>query len=119
MEHNVAHFETLEGTDTRGEKNDPKCTEHKKSKNECLLISVGAERAHLFGNWFKELGQLGSRLLRAARVVSQLHGLNTAKLREQFFDNTLKHRQQYGRGLEPRVKHLFEFCLFFPSEFLL
>lgn len=42
--------------------------------------SVRAERAHLFGNWLKELGQLGSRLLGATRVVSQLHGLNTAKL---------------------------------------
>lgn len=53
-------------------------------------INVRTERAHLFFNWFEELGQLGSRLLKGARVVSQLHGLNTAKLREQLFYNTLK-----------------------------
>lgn len=53
--------------------------------------------AHLLFSCFKELGQLGSRVLKGARVVSQLHGLNTAKLREQLFDNTLQHKQQ-GRN---------------------
>lgn len=52
-----------------------------------------AVRTNLFFSWFKELGKLGSRLLKGARVVSQLHGLNTAELREQLFDNTLKQKQ--------------------------
>lgn len=39
-------------------------------------------QVNLFFSRFEKLGQLGSRLLKGARVVSQLHGLNTAKLRE-------------------------------------